>query len=108
MKPSHPLLRSILTAALLYPGVSSFAATEVNVNSTNNQNIADAELTLPEAILIQNGTLGRALTPAEDEQVVAAIGEFIDVEAARQLHCTNRPDFAVRMAELYRQSKAAK
>ena len=31
-----------------------------------------------------------------------SIGEFIDVEAARQLHCTNRPDFAERMAELYR------
>lgn len=74
MKPSHPLLRSILTAALLCPGVTSFAATEVTVNSTNNQNTADAELTLPEAILIQNGTLGRALTPAESLQVTANAG----------------------------------
>ncbi len=37
-----------------------------------------------------------------------AIDAFIDVEAARQLHCTNRPDFAARMAELYTQAKAAK
>jgi len=74
MKPSHPLLRSILIAALLCPGLASFAATEVTVNSTNNQNTADAELTLPEAILIQNGTLGRALTPAENLQVTTNAG----------------------------------
>ncbi len=74
MKPSHALLRSMLAAALLCPGVTSFAATEVTVNSTNNQNTADAELTLPEAILIQNGTLGRALTPAESLQVTTSAG----------------------------------
>jgi 2-(1,2-epoxy-1,2-dihydrophenyl)acetyl-CoA isomerase len=37
-----------------------------------------------------------------------SIGHFIDVESARQLHCTNRPDFAARMAEAYRISKAGK
>ena len=68
------MFRSILTAALLWPGVTSFAATEVTVNSTNNQNTADAEFTLPEAILIQNGTLGRALTPAESLQVTTIAG----------------------------------
>lgn len=36
-----------------------------------------------------------------------AIGDFIDVETARQLHTTNRPDLAVRMAESYRKSKGA-
>ena len=34
-----------------------------------------------------------------------AIGEFIDIETARQIHCTNRPDLAARMAEAYRKSK---
>ncbi|HEX8057982.1 MAG TPA: enoyl-CoA hydratase/isomerase family protein [Novosphingobium sp.] len=34
-----------------------------------------------------------------------AIGDFIDVETARQLHTTNRPDLAARMAEAYRKSK---
>ena len=74
MKPSHPLLRSILTVALLCPGVTAFGATEVTVNSTNNQNTADAEMTLPEAILIQNGALVRALTPAESLQVTTSAG----------------------------------
>lgn len=34
-----------------------------------------------------------------------AIGEFIDIETARQVHCTNRPDMGARMAESYRRSK---
>ena len=34
------------------------------------------------------------------------IGAFIDIETARQLHVTGRPDFGARMAALYRQSKA--
>ena len=33
------------------------------------------------------------------------IGDFIDIETARQLHTTNRPDLAARMAEAYRKSK---
>lgn len=33
------------------------------------------------------------------------IGEFIAVETARQIHTTNRPDLAARMAEAYRKSK---
>ncbi|MBV1690603.1 enoyl-CoA hydratase/isomerase family protein [Novosphingobium sp. G106] len=36
-----------------------------------------------------------------------AIGDFIDVETARQLHTTNRPDLAARMAEAYRKSKGS-
>ena len=36
------------------------------------------------------------------------IADFIDVESARSLHCTNRPDFAARMAEAYRHSKGGK
>ncbi len=38
------------------------------------------------------------------------IGHFIDVESARSLHCTNRPDFAARMALAYAasQQKAGK
>ena len=36
-----------------------------------------------------------------------AIGEFIDIETARQIHCTNRPDLAARMAEAYRKSKGS-
>jgi 2-(1,2-epoxy-1,2-dihydrophenyl)acetyl-CoA isomerase len=34
-----------------------------------------------------------------------AIGDFIDIETARQLHTTNRPDMGARMAEAYRKSK---
>jgi 2-(1,2-epoxy-1,2-dihydrophenyl)acetyl-CoA isomerase len=34
-----------------------------------------------------------------------AIGDFIAVETTRQLHTTNRPDLAARMAEAYRKSK---
>ncbi len=33
------------------------------------------------------------------------IREFVDVETARHLHCTNRPDMSARMAEAYRKSK---
>lgn len=33
------------------------------------------------------------------------IGEFIEIETARQIHTTNRPDLAARMAEAYRKSK---
>lgn len=33
------------------------------------------------------------------------IGEFIDIETARQVHCTSRPDMGARMAEGYRQAK---
>jgi len=33
------------------------------------------------------------------------IREFVDVETARHLHCTNRPDMGVRMAEAWRKSK---
>ncbi len=33
------------------------------------------------------------------------IAEFIEIETARQLHTTNRPDLAARMAEAYRKSK---
>jgi 2-(1,2-epoxy-1,2-dihydrophenyl)acetyl-CoA isomerase len=36
-----------------------------------------------------------------------AIGDFIDIETARQLHTTNRPDLAARMAEAYRKSRGA-
>ena len=36
-----------------------------------------------------------------------AIGEFIDIETARQIHCTNRPDMGARMAEAYRKSKGS-
>jgi 2-(1,2-epoxy-1,2-dihydrophenyl)acetyl-CoA isomerase len=34
-----------------------------------------------------------------------AIGDFIDIETARQLHTTNRPDVGARMAEAWRKSK---
>jgi len=34
-----------------------------------------------------------------------SIEEFIHVESARSLHCSNRPDFAARMAESFRRSK---
>lgn len=34
-----------------------------------------------------------------------AIADFIDVETARQIHTTSRPDLAARMAEAYRKSK---
>ncbi len=33
------------------------------------------------------------------------IGEFIDIETARQVHCTARPDMGARMAESYRKAK---
>jgi 2-(1,2-epoxy-1,2-dihydrophenyl)acetyl-CoA isomerase len=33
------------------------------------------------------------------------IAEFIDIETARQVHCTNRPDMAERMAEAHRRTK---
>lgn len=33
------------------------------------------------------------------------IEDFINVESARQIHCSNRPDFAARMAETFRRSK---
>jgi 2-(1,2-epoxy-1,2-dihydrophenyl)acetyl-CoA isomerase len=35
-----------------------------------------------------------------------AIGEFVDIETARNVHCSNRPDFAARMGESYRRFKA--
>jgi len=35
------------------------------------------------------------------------IAQFIEIETARQVHCTNRPDMGARMAQAYRQSKAA-
>ena len=35
-----------------------------------------------------------------------ALGEFIDIETARQLHCTNRPDFGAPMAKAYRRTKS--
>jgi 2-(1,2-epoxy-1,2-dihydrophenyl)acetyl-CoA isomerase len=34
-----------------------------------------------------------------------AIGEFVDIETARNVHCSNRPDFARRMAEGYRNAR---
>jgi 2-(1,2-epoxy-1,2-dihydrophenyl)acetyl-CoA isomerase len=34
-----------------------------------------------------------------------AIGDFIDIETARQLHVTNRPDLGARMAEAWKKSK---
>jgi 2-(1,2-epoxy-1,2-dihydrophenyl)acetyl-CoA isomerase len=34
-----------------------------------------------------------------------AIGDFIDVETARQIHTTNRPDMGTRMAEAWRKAK---
>jgi 2-(1,2-epoxy-1,2-dihydrophenyl)acetyl-CoA isomerase len=34
-----------------------------------------------------------------------AIGAFIDIETARQVHCTSRPDMGARMAASYRRSK---
>lgn len=34
-----------------------------------------------------------------------SLAEFIDIETARQVHCTNRPDMGARMAEGYRLSK---
>lgn len=33
------------------------------------------------------------------------IAEFIDIETARQVHCTNRPDMGERMAAAYRRTK---
>jgi len=36
-----------------------------------------------------------------------AIGDFIEVETARQIHTTNRPDLAARMAEALGKSKGA-
>lgn len=35
-----------------------------------------------------------------------AIGEFVDIETARNVHCSSRPDFGARMAESYRRFKA--
>ncbi len=74
MKSCSSSFRALVTALLLWPGALVYAATEVTVNSTNNQDTADAELTLTEAILIQNGTLGRALSPAESNQVATIAG----------------------------------
>lgn len=36
-----------------------------------------------------------------------ALGDFIDIETARQLHTTNRPDLGTRMAEAWRKSKGS-
>ncbi len=73
MKSSNPIFRSVLTAAILWQGATIYAATQVTVNSTNNQDSADAELTLPEAIEIVNGGF-RALTAAESNQVATIAG----------------------------------
>jgi 2-(1,2-epoxy-1,2-dihydrophenyl)acetyl-CoA isomerase len=35
-----------------------------------------------------------------------AIAEFVDIETARNVHCSSRPDFGARMAESYRRFKA--
>lgn len=74
MKLFNPRFRSLLTAVLLSPAVTLFAATQVVVNSTNNDNTANTELTLTEAILIQNGTIGRSLSVAESAQVSTIAG----------------------------------
>ena len=63
------MIRSFLTAFLLWQGVTTYAATQATVNSTNNTDTADSVLTLTEAIGIVNGGF-RALTPAESAQVV--------------------------------------
>ena len=68
------MFRSILTAIILWQGATIYAATQVTVNTTNNQNIANAKLTLTEAIHILSGTLGRALSPGESSQVVTVAG----------------------------------
>jgi 2-(1,2-epoxy-1,2-dihydrophenyl)acetyl-CoA isomerase len=34
-----------------------------------------------------------------------SLSQFIDIETARQVHCTNRPDMGARMAAAYRRSK---
>jgi 2-(1,2-epoxy-1,2-dihydrophenyl)acetyl-CoA isomerase len=36
-----------------------------------------------------------------------SIEDFIHVESARQIHCSNHPDFAARMAETFRRSKGS-
>jgi 2-(1,2-epoxy-1,2-dihydrophenyl)acetyl-CoA isomerase len=33
------------------------------------------------------------------------IAEFVDIETARNVHCSSRPDFSIRMAESYRRFK---
>lgn len=47
----------------------------LTVNSVADNTVADAKLTLREAILLVDGTLGRSLTPGERGQVVGTLGD---------------------------------
>ncbi len=73
MKLFNPLFRSLLVAAFLSPVVTAFAATQVVVNSTDNDDTSNSKMTLTEAIGILNGGF-RALTPAEGNQVTTIAG----------------------------------
>ena len=80
MKASIPLFLAILTAVVWSQTATTFAATAITVNSTNNNNAADSEMTLQEAILYlnelqgQGDSLGRALSAAESNQVATIPG----------------------------------
>ena len=81
MKPSTPLLLAVLAASLLSLPATTFAATEITVNSTNNNDVSDSEMTLTEAILYLNKLQGandpilpRDLSPAESNQVATIAG----------------------------------
>lgn len=81
MNHFHSQFRSLLAIALLLPGLAGFAAIEITVNSTGDQNLPDTDLTLTEAVLYMNQsqgmpalTLGRNLSAAESNQVVTVAG----------------------------------
>jgi fibronectin-binding autotransporter adhesin len=54
--------------------VNSAGPAVLAVNSTADNTTADSVLTLREAVMVTNGTLGRALTPAENLQIAGVLG----------------------------------
>ena len=51
-----------------------FAPAVITVNTTADNTTADSALTIREAVLLTNGTLGRGLTAGEQAQVVGTLG----------------------------------
>ena len=100
------MIRSLLTAGLLWPGTMIYAATQVTVNTTSDANIADTEMSLVEAVYYLNGlqdapfaTLGRALTPTEAAQVTTQGPEACESRKPRRRRSLFDAQLATQLAD---------
>ena len=71
---STGLYRIFLTTMLLWQTATLFAATEITVNSANNTDVADSQMTLTEALSFFSAGFTHSLTPAESAQVATVAG----------------------------------